>query len=437
MKTPRAVTPHEFLQRLAALGTRRACFVFDDTSKRVRASHHELEPLADWLASNTRDFDAHEAIFIERGAESGALMGAFVHRTVRGQAQGGLRYWPYDDLDQFLSDGLRLARGMGRKNALAGLWWGGGKGVIARDSEAPFEDPSYRRKLYRDYGAFISSLNGVYITAEDVGTRPEDMASVFSTTRFVTCIPHVVGGSGNPSPKTAKGVVCAMRAALKFAGLGSLSGKTIAMQGIGNVGSEMVDNLLAAGVARIIARDISTQNVEAVRQRFRGAPIDVSRVDPGDSEVLEVPCDVVAPNALGGILNPSTIPKLQAKVVCGAANNQLLDEQRDAELLRERGIVFVPDFVGNRMGIVNCANEQYGRLDNDPAIMQHFDDTWEGSVFRVTERVLERAREKNTTPTHAANQLADELSLVFHPIWGHRGRQIIEGLLASEWHRKA
>lgn len=437
MKSPRAVTPRDFLQRLTDLETRRAFLVFDDTSKRIRVSHPELEPLADWLSTNTRDFDAHEAIFIERGAESGALMAAFVHRTVRGQAQGGLRYWPYDDLEQFLSDGLRLAQGMGRKNALAGLWWGGGKGVIARDPEAPFEDPGYRRQLYRDYGAFVSSLNGVYITAEDVGTRPEDMASVFSTTRFVTCIPHVVGGSGNPSPKTAKGVVCAMRAALKFAGLGSLSGKTIAMQGVGNVGSEMIDNLLAEGVARIVARDISTRNVEAVRQRFRGAPIDVSSVAAGDDAIFEVPCDVLAPNALGGVMNPATIAKLQAKVVCGSANNQLLDEQRDAVLLLERGIVFVPDFVANRMGIVNCANEQYGRLDNDPAIVRHFDDSWESSVFRVTERVLERAKELNTTPTHAANLLADELSLVPHPIWGHRGRQIIEGLLASEWQRKA
>lgn len=428
-----SLPPHRFCETLKRLGIRRVCLRFDAQSGRVTASHPELSSLADGLASNTRDFDEHEAVFLERGERSGALMGAFIHKTIRGQAQGGLRFWPYAGLDQFLSDGLRLAQGMGRKNALAGLWWGGGKGVIVRDPDAPYLDENYRSMLFREYGSFISSLNGAYITAEDVGTRPSDMASVFATTRFVSCVPAEVGGSGNPSPWTAKGVVCAMQAALEVAGLGTLAGKSVAMQGLGNVGSAMVAELLEAGVARIAAADISATNIEAARQRFADARLALRVAERGDDSILETACDVLAPNALGGVLNPMTIPKLAAKIVCGAANNQLLDSERDAKLIAERGIVYVPDFVANRMGIVNCANEQYGRLSEDPAILRHFDENADGSVFRVTKQVLLRARERGQTPSEAANLLADELSQVPHPIWGHRTKHIIDDLLRTGW----
>lgn len=431
-----ASSPESFCQTLSQLNTRRACFTFDASKGLVVPSHEALTPLAEWLLANTRDYDEHEAIFLERGAESGALFGAFIHKTMRGQAQGGLRFWPYSDLSGFLSDGLRLAQGMGRKNALAGLWWGGGKGVIARPPKTPFEDVDYRRVLYREYGSFVSSLNGAYITAEDVGTRPDDMANVFATTRFVSCVPSAVGGSGNPSPWTAQGVVCAMQAALEVAGLGTLAGKTIAMQGLGNVGAEMVEDLLDAKVRAIVATDISERNVTAAKQRFNGAPLSADVVAPGDNAILSAACDVLAPNALGGVLKPDTIAGIRAKVVCGAANNQLLDAERDARLLVERGIVFVPDFVANRMGIVNCANEQYGRLRNDPSITRHFDASWEGSVHQVTRRVLERAIGSGQTPTEAANRLADELGREPHPIWPHRARKIIDDLVASGWHER-
>lgn len=433
MPSLHSLSPTRFCDTLKQLDVRRVCLRFDAASGRVTASHPGLTPLADWLEANTRDFDEHEAVFLERGERSGALMGAFIHKTVRGQAQGGLRFWPYPAVDQFLSDGLRLAQGMGRKNALAGLWWGGGKGVIVRDPDAPYLDEAYRSMLYREYGSFVSSLNGAYITAEDVGTRPSDMASVFETTRFVSCVPAEVGGSGNPSPWTARGVVCAMQAALEFAGLGTLAGKSVAMQGLGNVGAAMVGELLKAGVGHIEAADISPANLEAARQRFQDARLRLHLAERGDDGILATPCDVLAPNALGGVLNPTTIPKLAAKIVCGAANNQLLDSERDAKLLAERGIWFVPDFVANRMGIVNCANEQYGRLSEDPAILRHFDQNAEGSVFQVVKLVLERARERGQTPSQAANLLADELGQVPHPIWGHRTKHIIDDLVRTGW----
>jgi glutamate dehydrogenase/leucine dehydrogenase len=424
--------PHAFADHLHALGLRRAAFVQTPAGE-LQCSHPELRGLAQSLLDNTRDYDRHQALFLEVGEQTGVLLGAFLHRTRRGQGIGGVRLWSYATVADFLSDGLRLSRGMGRKNALAGLWWGGGKGVIARAPGQRHEEPGYRAQLFQDYGRFITSLRGAYITAEDVGTTEPDMAAIHEVTRYVVCVPASVGGSGNTSPATARGVVSAMEGALAHAGLGDLRGKVIAMQGVGNVGGFMIAELLARGVAQIVGADVSAAAVRAARERHAGERLQLHVVAPGDQEILAEPCDILAPNALGGIINSQTIPRLQAKVVCGAANNQLLDPARDAALLRDRSIVYVPDFVANRMGIVNCANEQYGSIPDDPAIMRHYDPAWENSVYRITRSVLERAERAGVTSTEAANALADELAEQPHPIFPDRTAQIIAGLLASGW----
>lgn len=393
-----------------------------------------FESLCASVSHNERDYAAHEAVFLEIGARTGALMAAFLHKTQRGQGAGGVRHWPYASVEHLLQDGLRLSRGMGRKSALAGLWWGGGKGIIARQPDAPVEDPQYRRALYRDYGQFVTSLRGLYVTAEDVGTTAEDMAAVFDSTRFVTCVPESVGGSGNPSGATARGVVCAMEAALQVMSLGDLSGKTIAMQGAGNVASFMVGELLGRGVAKLFVTDISETAIERLQKLHADPRLDARRTASNDLSIFSTPCDVFAPNALGGVLNPETIPMLDTRLVCGAANNQLLDDTRDARALSARGIVAVPDFVANRMGIVQCANEQYGSLPDDPGILRHFDPTWGESVQAVTQRVLRLAAEEGLTPTQAANALADAASELQHPLWPERGRQIQDALKAERWH---
>ncbi len=415
-----------FAHKLRSMDRTRAAWFW--TPEGLRPCYPELESLSGSMSGNSRDFDRHEAVLIELGRETGAVLGAFIHRTTRGQAAGGVRHWSYPALGNFLDDGLRLARGMGRKSALAGLWWGGGKGVIGRQLDADPSDPGYRQNLYRDYGRFISSLRGAYVTAEDVGTTAEDMASIFETTRFVTCVPTEVGGSGNPSSATAQGVVCAMQGALEHCGLGTLVGKRIAMQGAGNVAGFMTGLLLEAGVAQIEVVDISPQRVNALRERYDDARLSMRCVDATDTSIFETACDIFAPNALGGVLNPNTIERLACKVVCGAANNQLLDDARDGEALRRRGIVFVPDFVANRMGIVKCANEQYGNLPSDPSILRHFDASWPESVHAVTRRVLAKSDESGLTATFAANQLADELSQRPHPLWPDRARQILAAL---------
>lgn len=426
-------TPKALAKELEARGRRRALFWYDDARRQLVG---ELGELADYVNQNRRDFAEHRAIFLERGAETGALLAAFLHRVRRGQGAGGVRHWRYESVAAMFDDGLRLARGMGRKNALAGLWWGGGKGIICEQPGAPLRDEAYRGRLYRDYGRFVSGLRGAYVTAEDVGTRPSDMRHIHETTRFSTCVPEEAGGSGNPSQATARGVVCAMEAALEFAGRGALAGKTIAMQGTGNVGSFMIELLLQRGVARIVASDVSEASVRAVRERFAGAPLELGAVSPGDRGIFAEPCDVFAPNALGGVLYGETIEALRCAVVCGAANNQLLDDQSDDALLVQRGIVHVPDFVANRMGIVKCANEQYGTLPHDPAIERHFDPQFDNSIQRVTRAVLTRAHDAGTTPTRAANQLADELMQEDHPLWPGRTQHIVDALRAQGWERE-
>jgi glutamate dehydrogenase/leucine dehydrogenase len=429
-------SPEAFKGALRQLGHRRAYFVQRPETGTFIASHPRLEPVARAIQA-LPDFAGHEGVFFELGRVTNTLLSASLHRTIRGQGAGGVRHWPYDTLADMVKDGLRLARGMGRKNALAGIYWGGGKGGIAREPGDRFRDAGYRQALYQDYGHFVSSLRGAYVTAEDVGTTPPDMAAVFRTTRFVTCIPTEVGGSGNPSPATARGVVCAMEAALDHLSLGTLAGKRVAMQGAGNVGASMIAELLERDVASVVATDVSAEACHALTARFAGAPVTMRHVAVGDASVLAEHCDVLAPNALGGVLDPETIPRLSCRVVCGAANNQLEDDRRDDRALAERGILYVPDFVANRMGIVSCANEQYGSLPDDPAILRHFGRDWDNSVYRITRRILERADREGVTTTVAANELADALALEPHPIFPHRGRDVIDALVRERWHEGA
>ncbi|MEM8995707.1 MAG: Glu/Leu/Phe/Val dehydrogenase dimerization domain-containing protein [Acidobacteriota bacterium] len=422
-------------EALAQTGDRRAYIL--GSGSQLEFSHDFLAGPAETMAADARDFDAHEGLFFEVGRESSHLFSAFVHRTTRGQSAGGLRFWSYGSFEDLVRDGLRLSRGMGHKNALAGLWWGGGKGIIARRRDVDHRDPEVRRAVYADYGRFVSSLRGLYVTAEDVGTTPADVARLFTTTRHVTCVPPAVGGSGNPSPLTARGVVVAMEAALYHLGRGDLAGKTVAVQGLGNVSSFMVGELLDRGVARVVGTDLDGEVVEEVGRRFadHADRLDLRQTEASDLSILSTACDVLAPNAVGGMLNPRTIPRIRAPLVCGAANNQLEDPERDAVTLAERGILYVPDFLANRMGIVNCANEQYGVFEGDPAIEAHLAKETPDGVFRRTLEVIERAARNERTPADEAVRLADELMVEVHPIWGHRGLQIIRRLVDEEWYR--
>ena len=431
-----SLSPAAFRRFLAAAGIRRFFLAWDEEAGEVRASHPELAPLARLLAADRRDFDRHEGIFVQAAPDTGVLQGAFIHRTCRGQAAGGVRFWRYDTVEEFLHDGLRLARGMTHKNALAGLWWGGGKGVMVE--EGPAAGP-LRRRIYEEYGELLTSLRGCYVTAEDAGTSVEDMAAVFSRTRFTTCIPPSLGGSGNPSAPTARGVVRGMEAALAHLGRGGLAGKTVAVQGLGHVGEPLVELLRERGVARVVGSDLDPARCDALRRRFAGqigagGAFDfAARVTARDDLwILEQPADVFAPCATGGVLGPLTIPRLAATVVCGAANNQLEDPERDDLLLHRRGVLYMPDFLVNRMGIVHCADEQYGYVgDEDPRIAAHLGtsgDRWENSIYNLSLAVLAEAAQRGEPPARVALRLAERRSREPHPIWGHRGAAIIRAL---------
>jgi len=455
------LSPAAFRRLLAAAGIRRFFLAWDEEAGDVRASHPELAPLARLLAADRRDFDRHEGIFVQVAPGTGVLQGAFIHRTCRGQAAGGVRFWRYDTVEEFLRDGLRLARGMTHKNALAGLWWGGGKGVMVDEQAAPAGSPR-RRRIYEEYGELLSSLRGCYVGAEDAGTSAEDMAAVFSRTRFTTCIPAALGGSGNPSAPTARGVVRGMEAALAHLGRGGLAGTTVAVQGLGHVGEPLVELLREHGVARVIGTDLDPARCEELRRRFAGLggpgpaasfTFTVRAAGRDDSWILEQPADVFAPCATGGVLGPGNIPRLAAGIVCGAANNQLEDPERDDLLLHRRGVLYMPDFLVNRMGIVHCADEQYGYVgDEDPRIAAHLGsasraagaaaadaaddaagaDHWENSIYNLSLAILAEAARRGEPPARVALRLAESRSREPHPIWGHRGAAIIRALTRQD-----
>lgn len=413
-----AVDITDWTQHLKELGGRAWFSLLDE---QPRKSDPRLLLPAEILA----EFQGHEAAFLEVSPLTGVLMGAFLHRTVRGPGAGGVRFWRYQNSLDYLRDGLRLARAMSRKNALAGLWWGGGKGVMAYcPAQGDLHEPEFRRQVYREYGRFMSSLRGCYVTAEDAGTTAADMAHVFATTRFTTCIPTEVGGSGNPSGPTARGVLCAIEAALEFLESGPLEQARVAVQGLGNVGLRLVRLLREAG-AQVVAADIEEKRCR------QAAELGASLVDP--EAILYQKCDLLAPCALGGILNDRSIPRLKTRLICGAANNQLEQVERHSEALHQAGITYVPDFLANRMGIVNCADEQYGSLSKDPRVLRHLDPDWPDGIRQTTLRVLGRARQAGVSPVSEANRQADQQSQQPHPIWGHRSWDIMTSLMNDGW----
>lgn len=412
----------DFHATLRDHGIYRAYIVYENGQ--FQLSHPAiLEPLQAFLELS-QDFGNHEGLFIGREDGLDSLFCAFVHDTRRGLAQGGLRFSGYTNIAELLVDGMRLSQGMTRKNALASLSWGGGKGIMTLPSRfghpREFVAGPERQAYFEAYGRFVASLGGIYYTAEDVGTNTQDMAAILSHNRFTTCIPASFGGSGNPSPYTARGVLRAMQAAWQaLTGSDSLQGVRVAVQGTGNVGGPLIRYLDDLG-AEVIVSDVNQTSLqEMLAERPR-----LTSVSP--EAIFDVDADVFAPCAIGAQVNVDTIPRLKVKLVCGAANNILRESEADAARLKARGIAYVPDFVCNRMGIVNCANEWQGYLSEDARQAAE-------RVFPDTLRVFKYAHSRNTTTAQAANDLADMAASEVHNEMGHRGRRIIDHLIQSGW----
>lgn len=270
-----------------------------------------------------------------------------IHDSRLGPALGGCRFLPYDTDEDALVDALRLARGMTYKAALAGLAHGGGKSVLIRPKQH-FD----RVAMFRAFGRFIDNLGGHYITAEDSGTGLEDMEVIRTVTKNVTGVDVAHGGSGDPSPFTALGVRRGIEACVKLKlGRSSLEDVHVAVQGVGHVGYYLCKELHAQG-AKISVADVDPLKAERATREFGAAVVPLDKI-------FETPCDVVAPCALGSALNDATIPRIVAKIVAGAANNQLA-EPRHGDDLHARGILYAPDYAINAGGLVNVAQEVLG-----------------------------------------------------------------------------
>ena len=329
--------------------------------------------------------NTHEQVLIGRDAETGYHGIIAIHSTVLGPAVGGTRFWNYASEAEALTDAVRLSRGMTYKNALPGLPLGGGKSIIIGDNKA-----ANRETLLRVHGRFVDTLKGRYITAEDVGTSPADMEIVREETQYVG---GLLDRSGDPSPHTARGVFRAIQASHKFRfDTDDLHGVTVALQGCGHVGYHLASLLHAAG-AKLIVTDVNEENLARVVDEFGAAPA-------ATREIFSAHADVFAPCALGGIINDQTIPKLKVQIVAGAANNQLLEERHGA-LLRERNILYAPDYVANAGGILNGCIELLG-WERERALRKV------DEIYDTLLQIFETAQAQSLITNAAADQLAEE-----------------------------
>lgn len=333
------------------------------------------------------DFDDHEAVHAFCDPSSGLKAFIAVHNTNRGPASGGTRFWTYANDTDALTDVLRLSRAMSYKNAMAQLDIGGGKAVVLRP-EGEFD----REALFAAYGRAIESIGGTYITAEDVGVSPADMAVIKTQTDYVAGLTDGENASGDPSPITADGVFRGIKVAASRAyGSTDLAERHVAVQGLGHVGYALAEHLAAAGAILMVA-DIN----EAVLAKAE-SELDAIIISPEKIHAADV--DIFAPCALGGAVNADTLPEIKASIVAGAANNQLRSPDM-ADALKQRGILYAPDFVINAGGIINVAAEVSGHYD--PAWVTGKLDQLEDSLAEV----FDRAAAEDRTTADVAGEMA-------------------------------
>ncbi|MBI3812161.1 MAG: Glu/Leu/Phe/Val dehydrogenase [Nitrospirae bacterium] len=331
--------------------------------------------------------EGHEQLVVSTDPETGLKAIIAIHSTLLGPSLGGCRFWAYKTFEEAAADALRLSKAMTYKAAINGLNLGGGKAVIcAKPGE---KTPA----LLRAFGRFVDSLAGLYVTAEDVGMTMADLETIRGVTRYAAGFPEAMGGSGDPSPMTARGVLNGMRACLKEAfGSDSFRDRTVAVQGLGKVGRNLVGLLHQEG-ARLIVSDLDVSRMKTAASELQAKTMQPNRIHAAD-------CDIFAPCAMGGLLNPVAISKLRCRIVAGSANNPLAN-RADAKLLHRRRILYAPDYVINAGGLINVACEMEG----------YQKEKAETRVAGITEnlvRVFARANEEKVTPLEAADRLAEE-----------------------------
>ena len=355
------------------------------TADLIKANElHKVDPVFGQLS-----FDGHEQVVFCNDKDTGLKAIIGIHNTVLGPALGGTRMWNYANEWEALNDVLRLSRGMSFKSSISGLNLGGGKAVIIGDAKT-VKTP----ELMRKFGEYVHSLSGKYITAEDVGMETKDMDTVREVTPYVTGISEEKGGSGNPSPITAYGVFMGLKAASKYRfGSDNLEGKKVLVQGIGHVGEVLVQHLTESG-ALVTISDINEERLNQVGSKY-GAKI-FTGTDLYSAEV-----DIYAPCALGATINDATINKIKAKVIAGAANNQLANEVIHGAILKEKGILYAPDFLINAGGVINV----YSELANltRAQVMEKTEN-----IYNTSLEIFKFAETNNITPHQAAMSIAQK-----------------------------
>ena len=334
-------------------------------------------------------FSDHEQVVFCHDKDTGLRAIIGIHNTVLGPALGGTRMWNYATEYEALTDVLRLSRGMTYKSAITGLNLGGGKAVIIGDAKTQ-KTP----ELMLKFAEFVHGLSGRYITAEDVGMETADMDLVRTVTPYVTGISEDKGGAGNPSPITAYGVFMGMKAAAKFTyGSEDLENKKVLVQGVGHVGEALVEHLTNEG-AQVVISDISQERLEIVRDKYHATIFQ-------GADLYAADVDIYAPCALGATINDQTLKVLKAKIIAGAANNQLAQEHLHGNALRAKGIVYAPDFLINAGGIINvyAELENYGRQE----IMRKTEN-----IYDTTLEILNLAAKEGVTSHHAALEVAQQ-----------------------------
>ena len=331
----------------------------------------------------------HEQVVFSNDPITGLKAIIAIHDTTLGPALGGCRMWNYKKESDALRDVLRLSKGMTYKAAVAGLDLGGGKSVIIGDSKTMKNE-----YLFRSFGRFVQGLGGRYITAEDVGTSVSDMEWVRRETKYVTGISRALGGSGDPSPVTALGTFTGMKACVnRVFGSDSLKDRKIAIQGIGNVGSHLVELLHKAG-AKLYISDIDEDRLKPVAKKYKCKVVN-------NDKIYELDVDIFAPCAMGGIINDETIPKLKCAIIAGAANNQLEKEKKHGKDLLDMGILYAPDYVINAGGLINVYNELQG-YNRERALTQAED------IYQILTEVLDFAEREGVPTPIASNRYAED-----------------------------
>lgn len=332
----------------------------------------------------------HEQVVFCHDEATGLKAIIGIHNTVLGPALGGTRMWNYASEQEALVDVLRLSRGMTYKAAITGLNLGGGKAVIIGDAKTMKTEALLRR-----FGKFIESLNGKYVTAEDVNMKTKDMEYVSMETSHVTGLPEILGGGGDPSPVTAYGTYMGMKAAAKKAyGNESLSGKKVAVQGVGQVGTYLVGHLVKEG-ADVYITDIFEDKVKAVADEYK-----VKAVSGND--IYDIDMDIYAPCALGATVNDDTIGRLKCQIIAGAANNQLQDEFRHDQVVFDSGIIYAPDFLINAGGLINVGAEYLGPYVRERAYQQA------ENIYDACLNILDESQKEGIPTQKMAIKLAEK-----------------------------